>query len=507
MQNFTNKLKNLKWVQPLDRVAIILMLILTVLIGIVLLTGDRTSPKIKEFTWQNKQIGAEDTGFVLTFNRPMDRKSVEENLRIDPPLRGKISWAGRRMAYTLLEPAPYGTPFSVQLQGAQDRLYGNYEGQLIEPFTGYFRSRDLAFVYIGVEEKQEGRLVLVNLSQKSPQPKPLTPENLVVLDFEPFPKGDRILFSAISQTEQSQGLIAPQLYVVTTGINTQSFQENFSSSQAAGKIEKVLDDKYYRNLKFDLSPDGKIIVVQRVSKKDPNDASPWMMEFGKSPKPLEAKGGDFLITPDSQAIVIAQGPDLTTILPLKPNAEPLEFLPKFGQVLGFAEDGSAAAMLKFNPDGTRSLFVVNNQGKEEELYRTPQFGNILSAEFDPSHTVLYALITELLDNQEQYQEQPYIVAIDLKTKQLIPLVILPNQQEINISLSPDGLALLFDQTVTQTAQPDDPEKSTKTQGGDTIQTSRLWILPLIADVSHQGSKPKLKPEELPFSGFNPKWLP
>lgn len=507
MQNISNKFKNLKWVQPLDRVAVVLMLVLTVLIGIVLLTGDRTSPKVKEFTWQNQQIGSEDKGFVITFNRPMDRKSVEENLRIDPPLPGKISWAGRRMAYTLLEPAPYGTPFSVQLQGAKDKLYGNYQGQLIDPFTGYFRSRDLGFVYIGVEGQQEGRLILVNLSQQSPQPKPLTPEDLVVLDFESFPKGDRILFSAISKTEQAQGLIAPQLYTVTTGINTQSVQENASSVQAQGQIETILDNQYYRNLKFDLSPDGKMIVVQRVSKTDPNDASPWMMELGKTPKPLEAKGGDFLITPDSQAIVIAQGPDLTTILPLKPNAKPLEFLPKFGQVLGFAQDGSAAAMLKFNPDGTRSLFIVNNLGKEEELYRTPQFGNILEAQFDPSNTVLYCLITELLDNKEQYQEQPYIVAIDLTTKQVIPLVILPNQQEINISLSPDGLALLFDQTLIQTAQPDDPEKSTKTEGGDTIKSSRLWLLPLIADTSNQGSQPKLKPEELPFSGFHPKWLP
>ena len=164
-------------------------------------------------------------------------------------------------------------------------------------------------------------------------------------------------------------------------------------------------------------------------------------------------------------------------------------------------------MLKFNPDGTRSLFLVNNQGKEQELYRTPPFGNIISAEFDPSNTVLYCLITEVLDDPETYKEQPYIVAIDLKTKQVIPFVILPNQQEINMSLSPDGLALLFDQTVTQTTEPDDPNQSTKTAGGDTIKTSRIWILPLVIDRPTDGSKPQVKPEELPFLGFHPQWLP
>ncbi len=508
MNNFTTKLKKLKWVQPLDRAALILMMVLTILIGIVLLTGDRTTPKVKEFSWQNKQIGAEDMGFLIAFNRPMNRESVEKNLQIDPPLPGKMSWAGRRMAYTLSEPIPYGTPFSVQLKGARDHLYGDKQGTLIEPFTGFFRSRDRAFTYIGVQGTEEGRLILVNLSQNEPKPIPLTPEDLVVLDFKPYPKGDRILFSAISKTEQKQGLLEPQLYTVTTGINPQSPGENHESAQQTpGQIEKILDAKYYRNLKFDLSPDGNMIVVQRVNKTNPNDASPWFIEKGKSPKPLNAEGGDFLIAPDSQSLVIAQGPDLTTILPLKPNAKPLEFLPKFGQVLGFARDGSAATMLKFNPDGTRSLFLVNNQGQEQELYRTPPFGNIISAEFDPSNTVLYCLITEVLDDPETYKEQPYIVAIDLKTKQVIPFVILPNQQEINMSLSPDGLALLFDQTVTQTTEPDDHNQSTKTAGGDTIKTSRIWILPLVIDTPTDGSKPQVKPEELPFLGFHPQWLP
>ncbi|MGL6136252.1 MAG: hypothetical protein ACRC2M_03095, partial [Planktothrix sp.] len=115
--------------------------------------------------------------------------------------------------------------------------------------------------------------------------------------------------------------------------------------------------------------------------------------------------------------------------------------------------------------------------------------------------------TEVVDDPEIYKEQPYIVAIDIKTKQVVPFVILPNQQEINISLSPDGLALLFDQTVITIGESDDSNPSTKTQGGDRIKTSRIWILPLMIDTPTDGSKPQVKPEELPFFGFNPQWLP
>jgi len=65
----------------------------------------------------------QNTSFTLTLVAH-GHKSVAGNLQIDPPLMGKAAWAGRRMAYTLAAPAPYGTSYQVQLQGAQDRFTG-----------------------------------------------------------------------------------------------------------------------------------------------------------------------------------------------------------------------------------------------------------------------------------------------------------------------------------------------------------------------------------------------
>ena len=79
--------------QPIDRMAIALMLLLSILMGLLLLSGDRTAPRVREFTWENKQIGAADTGFILTFFRPMNHATVEENLKLEPELPGKFSWA------------------------------------------------------------------------------------------------------------------------------------------------------------------------------------------------------------------------------------------------------------------------------------------------------------------------------------------------------------------------------------------------------------------------------
>jgi len=58
------------------------------------------------------------------------------------------------MAYTLAAPAPYGTSYQVQLQGAQDRFTESNSGRLIQP-SGRFQSRDRA-VYLGVEGGRDG---------------------------------------------------------------------------------------------------------------------------------------------------------------------------------------------------------------------------------------------------------------------------------------------------------------------------------------------------------------
>ncbi len=496
---------NKSFLQPLDRAAIALILILSVTIGMLLWSGDRSSSRVREFSWENQQIGAEDRGFILTFSRPMNHTSVEQNLRLDPPLPGKFSWAGRRMAYTLISPAPYGSEYQLKLQGAKDKFAkDNQPERQIQPFTSKFKTRDRAFAYIGIEGNEAGRLMLVNLSAKEPKPIPLTPPDLVVTEFKSYPLGDRILFSANPRSFQRQGLLEQSLYVVTTGIVPQSNDAPSKRPEPAGTIKMVLDNKDYQNLKFDLSADGQIIVAQRVGRRNRADFGLWIIKPDGKPKPLKGQpGGDFKIAPDSKAIAIAQGEGLA-IVPLdNPGDQPLDFLPKFGTIVGFARDGAAAAMVKFNTDRTRSLFLVNNVGVEKELLRTT--GSIIDTQFDPGGKTLYCLLTQLIPG-DQFIEEPYIAAINLETSQLRTLVVLKNQRQAHISLSPDAIALLFDQPVTTiqpaAAQSDAP----RTDSGEAIVTSRLWLVPLPA-VSPEATSAPIQPESLSIAGLDPQWLP
>ena len=77
----------------IDKFAATLMIIFSLIIAVLIWGGEicgdtcflHTGPKINYFSWQNKRIGAEDIAFILGFDRPMDRQSVEANLKIAPP--------------------------------------------------------------------------------------------------------------------------------------------------------------------------------------------------------------------------------------------------------------------------------------------------------------------------------------------------------------------------------------------------------------------------------------
>ncbi len=487
----------------IDKLSLTLITIFGVVIGGLVIGGStcgescffRSRPRVKEFSWQNQQLGAENTAFILTFDRPMDKTSVEKNLVIDPPLPGKISWAGRRLAYTLKTPIPYGENYQIHLRGAREKFReGSHLGQTIEPFLGEFTSRDRAFAYIGTEGEERGQLIFYNLTDKKKTV--LTPPDLVVMDFEFYPDGNKILFSAGKKARGSFAIRELQLYTVETRIN------QGENDTILPKIELILDNKDYQNNKFQLSPDGKTIIVQRVNRQNPTDFDLWLIRPHSKPEKLNAPGGDFLITPDGQTVAVAQGQGIA-ILPIQANAEPREFLPKFGQVLAFSRDGSAAAMVNFNMDNarllyTRSLFYVNNQGVQKELLNIE--GSIMDCDFNHTGTYLYCLLTRVVKAKD-YIESPNFARINLKTGKLTLLASLPDYRDIKVSLAPDNLGILFDQVVTS----DNPIEPLTTASGEAIATGTIWLLIPPPEVNKENIQPVLK--VLPMRGFHPQWMP
>ena len=487
---------------PIDKAALSLIGILTgaiaVLAGGNVLCGQSENcwltnrPKVSHFSWQDREIGATDRAFILTFDRPMDKASVEKNLTINPSLPGKISWAGRKMAYTLTRPVPYGEKYQLDLAKAREHFYGNdRQGQKMQPFQGNFQSRDRAFAYIGTQGVEAGRLIFYNLTQQKKTI--LTPSGLNVIDFKFYDNGKAILFSAADKSLGFDGLRQLQLYRLPISLNPAYFSDT--------KPTLILDNKDYQNNQFDVTADGETLVVQRINRQNPGDFDLWMLQEKQEPQPMKVTGGDFKIAPDSQSLAIARGEGIS-ILPLQPEGKPLDFLPKFGQLLNFSPDGTAAAVINYNTDNAqkryqRSLFYVNNQGQQRELFRTE--GSILSCQFTSDNRQLYCLLTELLPG-ESYQERPYFAQIDVKTGKVTPLVALADYQDTKISLAPDGLGILFDQVVV--SQDNQTNSSLTTSSGSAVVSGKLWLL---IPPTTPGKLPEL--QELPLVGFRPQWLP
>lgn len=508
------------WIQPLDQLAITLMVVLSVTIVGLLWGGHQSQPKVRDFSWQSQVIGADDTAFVLTFNRPMDHATVEQNLQIGPPLTGKFSWSGRRMVYTLNSPAPYGSQYQIALQNAREQYTGSTaEGDRMAPFTGQFRTRDRTFVYIGVQGEEDGRLILYNLTQQ--QKKFLTPSYLVVQSFEIDPTGTMVSFLG------SDRLLNPEEQLYGQKLYQSPIDQNLSPSSPATATptpgeentgampvlpNEILNNRDYINQKFQLSPDGQFLVVQRVNRKDPSDVGLWRVTLGSEPERLKIEaGGEFQITADSKGLAISQGEGVTLmplqVDPASKTSEDTQFLAKYAKVLDFSRDGRYAAVIKYNPSTyTRSLYILDSQQGEKEYFRTK--GSILQAQFDPTGRYLYCLITELIPGKV-YREQPYFGAVDVKAEKFQPLLLLPEQRQMTVSLAPDGLALLFDQLLLAPAntlsQSVISNASKRLVDGQLVQSSYQWLLPL--NPVDAGGVKALDPQRLPLLGLQPKWLP
>jgi len=150
-------------------------------------------------------------------------------------------------------------------------------------------------------------------------------------------------------------------------------------------------------------------------------------------------------------------------------------------------------MVEYNSDYTKSLFVVSNQGIEQQILKTN--GSIWDAKFSPAKDIIYCLATELKTKDNSSQEEPYLTAIDIKTQKVLLMTLLPIQQGIQMSLSPDGLAVIFDQA-------DKGESVDRIiQGGS---NGIMWLLPIPHNIRELTTP--INPDRLPFSGWHPRWL-
>lgn len=67
----------------------------------------------------------------------------------------------------------------------------------------------------------------------------------------------------------------------------QGISPNAAPVKPAGTVDLVLDSKNYQILKFDLSPDGESLVVQRANRQKATDVGLWLVKAGTAPQQIK----------------------------------------------------------------------------------------------------------------------------------------------------------------------------------------------------------------------------
>ena len=138
-------------------------------------------------------------------------------------------------------------------------------------------------------------------------------------------------------------------------------------------------------------------------------------------------------------------------------------------------------------------------------------GNIVSAQFNEDNELLYCLVNRLVvEGDTNYLVMPYLTAINIKTGQAKKLIEMPPQPEITVSLSPDGLAILFDEMLVSDQQQNDQDRQAESSEDETLMeaTHRLWLLPLFSTLEERllDNPIPLPATELEIAGRQPMWL-
>jgi hypothetical protein len=483
-----------------DQIVLGSIFVLTLCVALVWGFGDRTPLRVQQFSWEGQQISVRDESFTLSLSQAVDPHWVAEHLSIEPLLPGKLSSVGKKFFYTLTELPIYGQDYQIKLatpatNTKSDPDEADTPAPVIEPFLSRFKTRDRVFAYIGTEDTERGRLILFNLTQQ--QKSILTPADLVVLNFETYPEGDRLLFTAIPSGGIDVTPEDQQLYTVTTGLNFQNEEE----PPNAGQIRPILNADEYINGRFQLSKNGQRIIVQRINREDPRDRSLWVIEGKGEPRALGIPAEDFLISPDAEIVAISQQNSLS-LVPLGRNSGAIQAKEDFTKLLAFSPDQTKQIALQVN-NGIYSIFVIDETQDEPERLLLRTLTPFVDCRFEPRYAeTLYCLKIDQSESLGVNAEEPFLSAIDLESGEEVPLLALPNYQDVRLSVSADGVALLFDQVVTATPN---PRSELFTDQGLAVEGGRLWLLAL-PELRGTSAMQPAPPESL-MPGYKPQWIP
>ncbi len=466
--------------RTLEQVFFPFTIVMGLALGSILLLGDQTKPQVKDSNLIDQKLRPEKAYMLFTFNRLMDRASVEEGFTINPPVAGKFSWSGKRFSFTPRRPLIYGQKYNLQIVGKDQT------GKAMVPFKSMITTPSRKLFYIGTDSAEKDHLISVDFESK--QRKKLTPDNQIVLKFSPHPNDNRVYYFAFRPEDKTS--LLQQDYQSLYGVNFEQLDKPYAQS--------IADFGQWSNIDFALSPDGNNLLIQRLKKSSTPEFGLWLLNTNKSnldwqPFYYSQLSGAVSFTPDSRALAgIDSGGLMIAPLPTEQQKKPQpEFITGYAQFFDFSSDGQSALASRYDPAFRSELVILRTNGQVQKLITTEA---ILSrAQFDPLGQYVYVILLfepKQVEGRERYQ----LVRFDLKTGEKKELWNQRDKNLIAFDLSPDGKYILAEHTKSV------PLKSTLRLSPEKIGGRELESTVVLLD--REG---KLIPSFAPRPGTSPQW--
>ncbi len=377
-----------------------------------------------------------DQQIQVRLNDEIDSESFETGVQIFPAVSGKWSDNRRFFVFTPDEIFPSGQEFTLKIS----RRVQNIHGQgLDRDYIWKFSTEPSRFTYLGTEEEEAGKVVMVILGGEK---KILTDEGLQVLQYQM--SSDHQLLYFLAQIQVGEELSSPEL---------------FRKELRTGATDQITHDGAFLNKSFVLSPDGSQLVLSRIQLSEAGEyltrIEGWMSStqnfaFQKIDDG-QVTGTDLQFSPDGKYLLYRNMDDNFELLPLDTsNGEEKIFLGAYNSTYGFSSVKPILALTKYQEgdqfDLRNSLLLFLGDGSKQVL---PEMGGLFrDTVFLPNGKGLITIFSgknDVFDDRESFYPLRifHLYIYDFETRKLVPLTNDMDFSEENPAVSPDGRHLLF----------------------------------------------------------------
>jgi len=459
--------------------------ILVLMNVVLILIGDKTFPKVAQVNFGTQEVSlsrnvlnlplfsASQRQILITFNRKMDRRSVEENFVITPKVMGKFSWNGHNMAFSPDEALPYGSKYQIKIsKAAKDEDGKNMD----EDFLLNFKTDTLSFAYISTDASEQDKLIVSDLGGEKKES--LTDGKVKIDSYKITPDGQQIYF--LGATEKFFKDDRLELFVL-----------NIKDK----KITQLTQDKNYLNKKFTLSPDGSKLALSRIQ-VDPSGTlltrnEIWLGSVTdyKFTKFLDgrAQGMDFYFTPDSASLLYRNGDGNFELAALDAKPDQSAFIGEYQYAYGFHPFKPIISFTKYDETDVFSLknnlILYYGDGNKDTVKL--EDGITRDNFFTPNGKkmiILFSAQSEEFDDKESsYPVRIFhLYLYDLENKALQKLIDDGDYSEEGAAVSPDSKFMIFERysTADAAAVIDPAYRDVASSLGGLVNGGEIWIMNL-----------------------------